>query len=487
MNYECLIRNYTNSCSFESLIKKYKDKSEEVYFGVDNPLRNGLIYHLEIVKELITSAREKDPKIGGFALIDICQDEFDKIAKVIEDSFNVEKCAIGFQNIINAACFPQVYNMNIAGNNDDSSKMRIKLDDIIETKNGFRYKNGKGIYYAICIGLQFFYDNEFTVQDIACILVHELGHAMQHVVHDINSSYAITYWTSVMRAIELGFLFKVNLNAKTQKILNLIKKTHMAKDYDKLSSLGKELLDETKPEELIDFNKLDSHELTAISNDETPVDGSDRDTIPKKRNIFLRTIVGILKAPLSIVFGIFLIPMILYYKYYLKYKSPNIMKHDEMTADAFEVFYGFGAESGEVSRKLNKYCVNRGDQGLINYVPLLNLWKVRSDIKLEYIKMIFGYPSDKQRIVNAYINCEFELKNNKDLSAEAKKELQSQIDEIKESYNKYVKDESKAGFIYKIASIIGANTLEKAAQKDPSLRESVLEPLMKKRDSGKFK
>jgi hypothetical protein len=487
MNYKYLVKNYEKAYSFESLIKKYKQKGEEVYFGVDNPLRTGLIYHLEVVKELITNARKQNPNIGGFALIDICQEEFNKIAKVIEDSFNVEKCCIGFENAINACCFPQIYNKNISGASDDAINMRIKLDDIVETKNGFRYKNGKGIYYAVCIGLQFFYNDEFTIPEIACILVHEVGHAMQHVVHDINANYAISYWKNVMRAIELGFLFKASLNKKTQNILALIKKSHMDKEYEKLSDLGKEILDETKPEEMIDFDKMDSQELTAISNDMTPIDGSDRDTIPKKRNIFLRTLIGIIKAPLSIVFGIFLIPMIISYKYNLKYKSPGIMKNDEMTADAFGVFYGFGAESGEVSRKLNKYRHISGDQGLINYVPLLNLWKVEADLKQEYIQMIFGYPSDKQRIVNAYINCEFELKNNKDLSSEAKKELQDQIDDLKDTYNNFVKGESKGGLIYKIASIIGANTLERAAQKDPSLKEAVLEPLMKKRDAGKFK
>jgi hypothetical protein len=130
----------------------------------------------------------------------------------------------------------------------------------------------------------------------------------------------------------------------------------------------------------------------------------------------------------------------------------------------------------------------KGDMGLINYVPLFNLWKCYKDVKREHNSIVFGYPSDKQRIVNAYINCEFELKNNKDLSSEAKKELQEQIDSLKETYEYFIKkQESKGGFLYKIASVIGRNTLEKAAEKDPTLREQVLEPLMKKHDSGAFK
>jgi hypothetical protein len=487
MDYNTLVSQYKKTYSFESLIKDLKLKSEEVYFGVDNPLRVGLIYHLGIIKDLITEARNKNPNIGGFALIDICQDEFNKISQVIENSFNIEKCCIGFQNLVNAACFPQVYNKNIAGTDENSEKFRIKLDDIVETKNGFRYRDGKGIYYALCIGLQLFYDNEFTTPEIASILVHELGHAMQHVVHGINASHAISYWTAVMRAIESGFLSKDQINNKTRQILNLIKKSHDAKSYDKITEVGKEILNESKPEDLVDFNKLDSHELTAISNDETPIDGSDRDTIPKKRNIFLRTFIGILKIPLSIVFAIFLVPLILHYKSYLRNSAPGIRKHDEMIADAFEVFYGFGAETGEGMRKLAKYRRIKHDQGLINYVPLLNLWKIQGDLQQEYIQMIFGYPSDRQRIVNAYVNCEFELKNNKDLSVEAKKELQSQMDELKATYDKFVRSDTKAGFLYKIASIIGTNTLEKAALKDPLLREYILEPLKKKRDAGTFK
>jgi hypothetical protein len=484
MNYPKLKRDYLKATSFESLIDLKRAKSEEVYFGLDNPLRTGLIYHLEIVKALITDARLKNPQINGLQLIDVCQDEFNKICKVIEDSFNIEKCAIGFQNIVNAACFPQIYNKDIAGNTDDARKMRIKLDDIVETKDGFHYKNKKGIYYAICIGLQFFYSDEFTIPEIACVLVHELGHAMQHVVHSINANFAISYWHNIMRAIFMGY----SVNNKTHMILGLIKKFHLAKNYEKLAEVGKEILDDTDPQHMVDFNKLDTHELTAIASEEVPIDGDDMVTIPKKKNIIIRTFVGILKAPLSIIFSIFLVPLIISATIFLKQKTGGLRKNDEMTADAFEVFYGFGAESGEVSRKIAKYRKNYNDMGLINYVPLLNLWKVTGDVLVERTLMVFGYPSQAQRIVNAYINCEFELKNNKDLSSAAKKELQDQIDILKDSYENYIKhQDTKGGFLYKIASVIGQNTLEKAAKKDPSLREAVLEPLMKKRDAGAFK
>jgi hypothetical protein len=488
MNLDFLIKDYKKCYSYESLIDKNKVKSEEVYFGVDNPLRTGLIHHLTIIKELITKARERNPSIRGLELVDICQDEFNKMSKVIEESFNVEKCAIGFQNAVNACCFPQIYNKKIAGRADGANLMRIKLDDIVETKNGFRYRDGKGIYYAICVGLQFFYSDIFSVPEVACILVHELGHAMQHVVHSINANYAIAYWASIMKNLEMGFLDPIDVNQKTSNVLKLISKYHKNKEYEKLSKIGKEILDETPKEEMVDFDKLDSHELTAICNDEIPIDGSDLETIPKKKNIFVRTIIGILKIPLSILFAIFLVPLMIYYKLTLKNKKAGLWKNDEMTADAFEVFYGFAAEAGEAAKKLSKYRNITGDQGLINYVPLLNLWKCDRDLRREYIQMIFGYPSEKQRLVNAYIGCEFELKNNKDLSEEAKKELKEQIESLKDTYTRFVtKHDTRGGFIYRIASIIGANTLEKAAQKDPSLREAVLEPLMKKKDEGAFK
>jgi hypothetical protein len=485
MNYTESKKQYLRAISFESLIKSNNLKSEEVYFGLDNPLRTGLIYHLGVVKELITGARARDPGINGLQLIDICEDEFNKISKLIEESFNVERCAIGFQNIINACCYPTYLNKDTAGLTENAAKMRIKLDDIVETKNGFRYKNKKGIYYAACIGLQFFYNDDFTVPEIACILVHELGHAMQHVVHSVNANFAISYWQNVMRAVEFGYV----INSKTQNLIKLIEKYHIAKNYNKVAEAGKEILDSTKPEDLIDFSKLDSHELTAIASEQIPIDGDDDFTVKKKsRNIILRTLIGLLKAPLSIICAIFIVPMTLCMKFQLNSKKAGIWKNDEMTADAFEVFYGFGTESGEVTRKLSKMRRIPGDQGLINYVPLLNLWKVCSDMKQEHLSMIFGYPSDKQRIVNAYINCEFELKNNKDLSNEAKKELEEQIKMLQNSYNSYIKNQdTKGGFLYKLASAIGRNTLERAAKKDPSLREAVLEPLMKKRDSGAFK
>jgi hypothetical protein len=180
--------------------------------------------------------------------------------------------------------------------------------------------------------------------------------------------------------------------------------------------------------------------------------------------------------------------MILTYKRKLHDKANSFMKNEEMTADAFTGFYGFGAEHGEASRKLAKFRKNIGDQGLINYVPILNLWKVSKDLQREYMSMIFGYPSQRQRIVNCYVNCEFELNNNKDLSEKAKKELRDQMDSLKETYDTFVsKQDTRGGFLYKIASIIGRNTIERAAKKDNSLRENVLEPLKKKQNAGAFK
>jgi hypothetical protein len=86
--------------------------------------------------------------------------------------------------------------------------------NIVETKDGFRYRDGKGIYYAICVGLQFFYDDTFTVPEIASILTHELGHAMQHIIHDINATSAISYWTGIMRSLKLGYLDDDQINKK---------------------------------------------------------------------------------------------------------------------------------------------------------------------------------------------------------------------------------------------------------------------------------
>jgi hypothetical protein len=311
---------------------------------------------------------------------------------------------------------------------------------------------------------------------------------MQHVVHDINASHAIAYWKNIMTALELNYILKSDLPTKVKKLLKLIETSHVGKEYRRLSKLGEKILSSTDEEDMVNFQKLTWHEITAINNDNTPINGSDIDTIPKKRNILLRTIIGIIKIPLSILTAIFLIPMVIKLKMTLNSQKQGLYKTHEMTADAFEVFYGFASESGEVSKKLSQYYKNSGDMGLINYVPLFNAYKCYNDLFTDYFQMIFGYPPARQRIVNSYVNCEFELKNNKDLSPQAKKELREQMESLKNTYNEYVlKYDSKGGFIYRIASIIGANTIEKAAQKDTSLVESVLKPLKEKRDQGAFK
>jgi hypothetical protein len=477
---------YLKSVSFEPIIKKLKEKSEEVYFGLDNPLRTGLIYHLDVINNLITAAKEKNPNVHGLELVDICKGESEKLEKLITDSFNIEKCAIGFQNSVNASCYPQIYNKKIAGKSEDANITRIKLDDIIETKNGFRYKDGKGIYYALSIGLQFF-NGHFTIPEIACAVIHELGHAMEHVVHDINAVKSIAYWSNIMKGLSLEYISPYDIPPKIGSILKLIEKSHVNKDYKKLSKIGKDILDETDPKDMVDFYKMDSHEITAINNDETPIDGSDVDDVKKRKNIFIRTLVGTLKILLSIPFAPIFVILIVGLKFSLRSKKSKLYKFEEMTADSFEVFYGFGSESGELSKKLSKYRSDSGDMGLINYLPLLNLYKCYKDIEHEQILMILGYPSDRQRIVNAYIACDFELKNNKDLSSDSKKELRDQMNMLKDTYNDFVLNhDTKGGFIYKISSIVGKNTIEKAAQKDKDLIEGVLKPLQNKKESGAF-
>ena len=123
----------------------FRKKTEEAYFGLNNPVRVKLVAIFTKIYKKYERQLEYDPKLQVRDFVDHVLKDFESLARVVEEEFNVEKCQIGLLDSDNAFCIPMYWDKNAFGDTNKAKKHRVSLNDIVETKNGFRYKNKKNI------------------------------------------------------------------------------------------------------------------------------------------------------------------------------------------------------------------------------------------------------------------------------------------------------------------------------------------------------
>ena len=492
---------YTSTENLEKYIKECctfdfaKNKSEEFYFGENNPLKTRLIANISHIREVAKNVYAKNrfaKPIDVLQEIKLVQNEL--IQTIIEE-FNIEGCVIGWYNETNASCFCQWGNADLFGKSKDADDLNKRMNDIITSdSNGFHYRDKKGIYYCILLGYNVFaIDNLFTVEEAAAMITHELGHAMQHMINSVNQCTSLAQFQYLLTEIVPDI---DNLPYETKKyVISFIKRYKEAKrknDKNTLDLLGKELL-EVMSEETGDgfsYSNITNDELEAKErsnwNVETYKDEEKRIKNPKRKSFF-KALTSSLKAILGGTFGsIFLISSMFNMNRLLKNKNKDIhaCKLFEEAADNFCSIYGLGPQLASCMKKINDLgeSYKRTVPRVFERIPLLDLTTSIKELRLDYQACVAGYPTNKQRAINLYKAADFELKHNKDLSEDAKKELQKQIDEYKRIYEEFVNNDKSKGFFYKIFAGIKRETLEEAAKKDKLVDEHILIPLQQKAD-----
>ena len=470
-----------------------KNKSEEFYFGENNPLKTRLIANIthmrEVTKDVLAKNRFAKPK-DVLQELKLIQDE---LRQTIIEEFNIEGCSIGWWNETNAACYCQISNSDLYGKSKDAEDLNKRLNDIITTDStGFHYKNKKGIYYCILLGYNIFaIDTIFTVEEAAAILTHELGHAMQHMINSVNQSIALQQFQYLLNVVEPMI---DNLSYEDRKwVMDFMKRYREAKrknDKATLETLGKELLEAMNEKDGISFSKSTDDDITSLSksnwNTDTSKDDERRIKNPKKKGFF-KALFGIIGSAIGAVLGpLFFIPSMFNMKNTLndKTKEVHACKLFEEAADNFCSIYGLGPQQASCMKKFSNLSdsYNRTAPRFFERIPLLDLSTSFKELMQDYSACLAGYPTDKQRAINLYKAADFELKHNKDLSADAKKELQRQIDDYKKLYEDFINNDNSKGFFYKIFAGIKRETLEEAAKKDKLVDEHVLIPLQQKAD-----
>lgn len=484
------IESYAKGLNFQKLIKK--NKSEEAYFGEDNPLKNRLIANITHMRMLANDAKAKNPSATPKILLHITQPAIDELKLTIKEEFNVEKVVVGWMNDMNAACYTQCWNGDIMG--EKGKKIRFNLDDIVESKNGFKYKKSDGIAYVLLLGYSIFIDDRiFSVEEAAAVLVHELGHGMQHIVNSINATAGTDYYRALL--FGQGSVLGPKNNAWTALLASFRKADDDPKSLDEI---GGKILDNMNPDDPntmnTKFSSATDEQITGLNNDnswDTDVTAEYKAEQDRKPGFFSKlvgSIASILGSVVDILVGIFIIPIVLAEKSWIKNKEINKFKVFEETADNFTFIYGLGAYQASALKKMFDICDNISGENdtfsFITKVPLLNLHKSISQIEDLYVNTMAGYPYKYERALNIWKAGQFELKNNsKDLTKDEIDQIKKQMDDIEKIYNEYIDsmDKNKTRLFKKIANV-SRESIEKAAKKNTLVDTQVLIPIQKRSD-----
>lgn len=492
--------------SFKELAHDILSRSEETYFGRNSPLSVELFEAFQRCRDQYQFAK-KAGKVDK-ALAESLKDSLTAIEHCVERNLNIERCVIGIDNRINASSFPMAIDYNIKKDPKDPKKLNQalvkKIDDIIETKNGFRFRSKNGISIIIIFSLKFF-DDPFTIEEAIAIFLHEVGHGMQHVIHGVNNDLIYLYLRASLekhsmvvlltRAIVTALLSTIAASGAlvaTGKVDPTDKETVEIFGYALISLLFMGVLTISSvadnPGESTTNVKNLMHKLkngTLTEKEQTELvkaiyaviesKYSDRDKIikeiqdttkletlisaintSKKSQALLKvfafianTITGFLvifATPFNWISRLFLIKQ----EKEIKELAKKITFVEEF-ADAFATFYGFGPNVGSGLQKMRKLSGESptndlGAFNIINYVPLLNLaihYNSMKDVRLSY--MVHGYPeSIEARVANTYKQLEYELANNKTLSAADIADIRASMEDAKRTYD-LITDKNKIG------------------------------------------
>jgi hypothetical protein len=476
-NFESIFRNSTINFMNPEI------KGEEAYFGANNPLKTELIAAMSELRSFFditvdTNKALAERKDAANEMKRVCK-TFEEIFK---KHFNLEKAYFGLFNDLNAFAFPLCWDANLIKVSENkrtksiNKEFRLSLEDIIETTDGFKYKDPSGKIYVIGFGLGFFHSG-YTIEECCGVVLHECGHAMQQMMVGINTNLANVYIQSVINSIYhmfspififMPFIWVLNLitGFLQMKHLNSVKKVD-EKD------LGDAVIFNIIGEDEREFQR-DSYGRKVKTDTQMATAFLVESKKPEKKTFgqiigrfFLRVLFGIFATGKNLLYPfvwLLNIPQHILFSGNMKFLRQN--KKWEQFADMFSVTYGLGKEQasalaklGQSYRKINLYALN-----WLNYVPILNLVLNFSHYKQASMQsLLAGYPDSKKRIVGLYATCKFEIEHNQDLTPSMKSELMADMNSIQKVYDDFVFTPitNPRGFVYSLWHKITRASIEK--------------------------
>ena len=173
--------------------------SNEAYFGQNAPLAMILDSYSEELINFFKGPTKDLPDFKDKKVMKDLEDLCNRFGKALAAELNMEDVKFGIDPDLrlNACAYPMYYYCDgMSVKQDGKSKRKyididkyIDLEDIIQTKTGFKFKNSKGkIGCIICnVGTIKMVNSPRELSGIIC---HEIGHMMQHGIFGTMKCYA---------------------------------------------------------------------------------------------------------------------------------------------------------------------------------------------------------------------------------------------------------------------------------------------------------
>lgn len=462
------------------------ERSNEAYFGQDAPLSQDLITYSGKLKTLFQDANNNTLKDKKFNQeLNSLLIEF---GEVVALDLNVEKVTfiVKPSDDTNAGSYPIYIRSNLTtidkqGNVFVDFNKIADFEDIIITSEGYQYRNKKN--KLLCISINKGLIQKCSVESIAGVIAHELGHCFEIGIFGVYKELAdITFQTIYKSKINLikaereslpkfirpltkvlGFRFWfllyvyfrnpqylfttglfAGLGAKLSKfiagseILDKKNKTYTIKEQ--IGNLDNRPKDQEKLKNELE-NTYPSHVIRNISksNDRDKFIEQLKENNVEEWKVYIQNTEEL--KPVNSKFINFwkkltlqidnldtrIINLLTLSKFTNKqYSKITFAKKWEYFSDIFAASYGFGPD-------LYKFVHSSTDEDL-KYLDSLgmglywkyHLFKTFSDSATHGL-----YGTNKQRLQNIYTGLMYELKNNKDISNDQRRQIEQQITELK--------------------------------------------------------
>lgn len=506
------------------------NQSKEVYFGSSAPLAQHLNLYSSQLKTLFSKVKTIKQKDLLKELNQIVTNFNRDVAK----DLNCERVQLSIINDPqdNACAFCVYWCADVMTTMRDQSGKTTYLDfdkvadleDIVITKEGYKYKDPKGKILLICINTGSIMKND--VDGISATIAHEIGHCFQDGIFGIYKDIAdcelmsrIKYAMNSSSVISNGsigktfilfiqwlffplkFLANVGRLVRAKKFGALFKTINKEKTFlmkDELEKLDKGETNRIKTDKgvIVTSNKLIKvadddkngivNELDAQIKDEFVKkyddlkDTEEEKAKAKKRgpvlNFFRSIFANINACSLNVLHTMTLSNYTL-----KKYNEKSFIKKYEFFADIFASSYGYAPAlyssytrySNEMIKKaVEKDLVGMNDPSLLKMGYMRNEWKLirramHNDCHGVWI----------QRGNAMYTALQYELKNNTSLTTSQRKEIEQHMTMLKEADETYYKDQTEnSGFWLKFYETIIEDRID---GKDYKTEEEILIPIQK--------
>lgn len=500
---------------FNRSVKNYK--SNEAYFNNTTSLEfalSELVAELRVIYENCFNVDSKVIIQNKKAYASIIEKNITKHQIKIARALNAEKVIIGIKKGTNAAALPLIWdNKLIEAKAKEIKSVKYKfnnkyaqtLEDIMETSDGFKFKDPNGKILVVIIGIDLFSLN-LTDEEMIAVILHEIGHGLQQMLVNINIEiYAETKRTIMndmfqfLEIVDSSILYGGSL--RIFKLLwsvirsfaglkRYLTRKPILKKAERLSKNNDELAGEILASVVID-NDVDRKTIAEDYGNQRKYNIKQAINDKKSKfNIFSLISMAFNKflnllTNFSSIFYHIMYPFVNLTSKYVFFNKKFLTKElrYEQFADYVATSYGYGPYLSSALVKQNnatKKSDERGlDIGLFNFlhiVPGINLILAYTNyIDAKSRDMIAGYPTTIERLEGMYKVLDYELKHSQ-LSRTAYEKIQKEMNEIKEQHEIYKNKKGVKNLVMRIFYKLTRRSIEKSSTKSTML-ENVLEPL----------